>query len=181
MFSIAQHAFQIVNWDRMHQFCGRCGAETDYSQSERVKICPACEAHYYPRVSPAVIVAIHRENKLLLMRNKRYKHNFYSVLAGFVEPGESLEAAIVREVKEEVGIEVKNIRYFASQPWPFPDSLMIGFTADYAGGNLVPDGFEISEAGWYAVDDLPLIPGPISIARKLIDAFVEEQKKGVKG
>jgi NAD+ diphosphatase len=180
IFSLAAHAVQIVNWDRMHQYCGRCGTPTGYGVDERAKICGNCGAVYYPRISPAIIVAVKRDNKLLLLRNKMHKHDFYSVLAGFVEPGESLEQCLVREAKEEVGIEVKNIKYFASQSWPFPSTLMVGFTADYAGGELCPDGVEIDEAGWFAPDNLPKLPGSISIARKLIDAFVLEETSHVK-
>lgn len=177
IFAMALHAVQIVDWDRMHQFCGRCGAKTEYAVSERAKVCRHCSAFYYPRIAPAVIVAVRWNDRLLLLRNKQFRHDFYSVLAGFVEPGETLEECLIREVREEAGIEVKNIRYFASQPWPFPNTLMIGFTADYAGGLLRPDGEEISDAGWFRVDEFPPIPGAISIARKLIDAFVEEQKQ----
>ena len=180
IFSLAAHAIQIVNWDRMHQYCGRCGTPTGYGVDERAKICGNCGAVYYPRISPAIIVAVKRENKLLLLRNKMHKHDFYSVLAGFVEPGESLEECLVREVKEEVGIEVENIKYFASQSWPFPNTLMVGFTADHKCGELRPDGVEIDEAGWFAPENLPKIPSSISIARKLIDAFVLEQKPRIK-
>ncbi len=175
-FRAALTGSQVVNWARMHKYCGRCGAITDYSGTERAKICNKCGSVYYPRISPAVIVAIRRGDELLLLKNKQFKRDFYSVLAGFVEPGESLEECLVREVKEEAGIEVKNIRYFGSQPWPFPNSLMVGFTADYAGGELQVDGIEISDADWFTPDNFPNLPGPISIARKLIDAFVEDQK-----
>ena len=175
IFSLAAHAVQIVNWDRMHQYCGRCGTPTGYGLEERAKICGNCGAVYYPRISPAIIVAVKRANQLLLLRNKTHKHDFYSVLAGFVEPGESLEECLIREVREEVGIEVKNIRYFASQSWPFPNTLMVGFTADYRSGELNPDGVEIDDAGWFSPENFPKLPGSISIARKLIDAFVLEQ------
>ena len=174
-FSLAIHAIQIINWDKMHRFCGKCGSVTEHSSEERAKICGNCGSVYYPRISPAVIVAVKKGKELLLLRNKIYKHDFYSVLAGFVEPGESLEECLVREVREEANIEVKNIRYFASQSWPFPNSLMVGFTADYAGGDLRVDGKEIADAGWYRPDNFPKIPGSISIARRLIDAFVNEQ------
>jgi NAD+ diphosphatase len=177
LFSLAVHAVQIINWDNMHQYCGKCGADTEYASAERAKICNQCEAVFYPRISPAVIVAVKKGNELLLLRNKQYKHDFYSVLAGFVEPGESLEECLIREVREEAGIEVKNIKYFGSQSWPFPNSLMVGFTADYAGGKLRLDDKEIADAGWYTPDSFPKLPGPISIARRLIDSFVDEQKQ----
>ncbi|MDW7739047.1 MAG: NAD(+) diphosphatase [Bacillota bacterium] len=177
IFSLAVHANQVINWDRMHQYCGKCGARTEYAPDERAKICKCCDAVYYPRISPAVIVAIKKGRELLLLRNKRYKHEFYSVLAGFVEPGESLEECLVREVKEEAGIEVKNIKYYGSQSWPFPNSLMVGFTADYAGGELRLDEIEIADAGWFTPENFPNLPGPISIARRLIDSFVDEQNR----
>jgi len=177
LFTAAGHAFQIVHWDRMHQFCGKCGAPAEYASSERAKKCPDCEAVYYPKINPAVIVAVRKGNKLLLARNKKRKQGFFSVLAGFVEPGETLEECAAREVREETGIEIKNIKYFASQPWPFPNALMVGFTADYASGEIKVDNHEIAEAAWFAPDNLPTIPGRISIARKLIDAFLDEQKK----
>lgn len=175
LFIAAGHAFQIVHWDRMHQFCGKCGSPAEYASSERAKKCPDCEAVYYPKISPAVIMAVRKGNKLLLARNKKRKLGFFSVLAGFVEPGETLEESVMREVREETGIEIKNIKYFASQPWPFPNALMVGFTADYAGGEIKVDNYEIAEAAWFAPDNLPPIPGRISIARKLIDSFLDEQ------
>ena len=164
-------ANQLATWNRNHQYCGRCGASCEDKQDERAKICPACGLVNYPRLSPAVIVAVLRENKILLARNKRFRLPFFSVLAGFVEPGETLEACVKREIQEEVGITVKNIRYFGSQPWPFPDSLMVGFIADYAGGEIQVDNAEITEADWFAPEDLPRIPPRISIARQLIDWF----------
>jgi len=177
LFSAAGHAFQIVHWDRMHQYCGKCGAPAEYASTERAKVCKRCKAIYYPKVSPAIIVAVKKGNMLLLARNKQRKHAFYSVLAGFVEPGETLEECVIREVREETGIEVKNIKYFASQSWPFPNALMVGFTADYGGGEIRVDHREIAAADWFGPDSLPPIPGSISIARKLIDAFVKEQKQ----
>ena len=136
---IAGRANQLVDWSRNHQFCGQCGHPTEDKSEERAKICPACGLVNYPRLSPAVIMAVVRGDRLLLASNKRFKSGFYSVLAGFVEPGETLEECVAREIKEEVGISVKNIRYFGSQPWPFPNSLMVGFLADYAGGEIKAD------------------------------------------
>ena len=140
--------------------------------------CPGCGLTAFPKISPAVIVLVEKEGKLLLARGRRFALPFYSVLAGFVEPGESLEDTVHREILEEVGIRVKNVRYFGSQPWPYPDSLMIGFTAEYAGGEIKEDPEEILDAAWFAPDDLPSIPGKVSIARKLIDWFVEKELKG---
>jgi NAD+ diphosphatase len=130
----------------------------------------------FPRLSPAIIVLIQRGRKLLLAR-RRFGIGFYSILAGFVEPGETLEEAVAREVKEEVGLEVKNIVYFGSQSWPFPNSYMLGFVATYAGGEIFldPGDGELEEAGWYTVDKLPPIPGKMSISRKLIDWFIAKQ------
>ena len=128
---------------------------------------------HYPRLSPAIIVAVINDNRILLAHADRFASGLYSVLAGFVEPGEAFEECVKREVKEEVGIMVKNIRYFGSQPWPFPNSLMVGFTADYDSGKISIDGIEIKDAGWFKANDLPRIPGKISIARRLIDWFVE--------
>ncbi|MEL6262300.1 MAG: NAD(+) diphosphatase [Cyanobacteria bacterium J06626_6] len=174
LFAIAARAVQIVEWDRTHQYCGHCATPTTQLASERAKRCPSCKLRQYPRLSPAVIMLIYRGDDLLLARAPRFRPGMYSVLAGFVEPGESLEEAVAREVKEEVGVDIKNIRYFGSQPWPFPKSLMLGFTAEYAGGALVPEPGEIEAAAWFAKHDLPPVPGKLSIARKLIDWFVAQ-------
>lgn len=163
---------QLIHWDRTHRFCGRCGAKTGDKPDERAKVCLQCGLLNYPRISPAIIVAVIKDDCILLARNKRFKRSFYSVLAGFVELGETLEQCVAREVLEETGISVANLRYFGSQPWPFPDSLMVGFLADYAGGDIHIDGLEISDAGWFPRDSLPSIPPRLSIARKLIDWFV---------
>ncbi len=168
-------AGHLLAWHRNHQYCSRCGKSNEDKPDERAKICPECGLINYPRLSPAIIVSVVREGKILLAHSTRFPEDFYSVLAGFVEPGETLEACVRREVSEEVGISVKNIRYFGSQPWPFPDSLMVGFTAEYAGGEIKEDGIEISHADWFEPDRLPRIPPGISIARKLIDGFTEER------
>jgi NAD+ diphosphatase len=173
LFWIAGLANHLLDWDRSHRFCGRCGQPTEDKTDERAKRCPACGLINYPRLSPAVIVAVVKDDKLLLARNKRFRGPFYSVLAGFVEPGETLEACVKREVREEVGLFVKNIRYFGSQPWPFPNSLMVGFIADYAGGEIEVDNAELMEADWFAARSLPQVPSRISIARQLIDWFVK--------
>jgi NAD+ diphosphatase len=169
LFLLAGKALQIVNWDQTHQYCGRCGHKTENLEGERAKKCPACGSISYPRLSPAVITAVLKDNKILLTRNAAFRSNWYSIIAGFVEPGETLEDCVKREIKEEVGIEVKNIKYFGSQPWPFPNSLMIGFTADWESGEIAVDGKEISDAGWYNARNLPEIPQIISISREIID------------
>jgi NAD+ diphosphatase len=174
LFWIGGRGFQLINWNRTTQFCGRCGHRTESSETERAKVCPACELRNYPRISPAVIVAVTRKNRILLARAFRFPMKIYSVIAGFVEPGETLEQCIRREIMEEVHIEVRNIRYFGSQPWPFPNSLMIAFTAEYAGGDIAIDNREIMDAGWFGPHDLPNIPDKVSIARRLIDSFIAE-------
>ena len=169
---IAGRANQLVDWNRSHQFCGQCGRPTEDKPGERAKICPACKLVNYPRLSPAVIVAVVKGDRLLLASNRRFKSGFYSVLAGFVEPGETLEECVAREICEEVGISVTNIRYFGGQPWPFPNSLMVGFLADHAAGEPSADQSEIVDAGWFTADNLPSIPPKFTIARQLIDWFV---------
>jgi NAD+ diphosphatase len=175
-FSIAGRAVQILLWDNTHRFCGRCGQATVNAPAERAKLCPRCGLLSFPRLSPAVIMLVRRSaDELLLARNRSFAEGFFSVLAGFVEPGESLEEAVAREVREEVGLEVADIRYFGSQPWPFPHSLMIGFTATYASGEIHPQEDEIVEAAWFSRGgQLPRLPGKLSIARRLIDSFLEQ-------
>lgn len=175
LFAIAARAVQIVEWDRTHQYCGHCATPMTQLPTERAKRCPSCQHRQYPQLSPAVIMLIYRGDDVLLARAPRFRPGMYSVLAGFVEPGESLEETVAREVKEEVGIEIKNIQYFGSQPWPFPKSLMIGFTAEYASGTITPEPSEIEAAAWFGRHNLPPVPGKLSIARRLIDWFVEKQ------
>ncbi|EDX87724.1 NADH pyrophosphatase-like rudimentary NUDIX domain family [Synechococcus sp. PCC 7335] len=173
-FAIAALAVQIVDWDRTHQYCGHCATRMTQLPTERAKRCPSCGLRQYPRLSPAVIMLIYKGEEVLLARAPRFRAGMYSVLAGFVEPGESLEETVAREVREEVGIEIKNIRYFGSQPWPFPNSLMIGFVAEYASGKLMLEPTEIESAAWFSKEDLPPVPGKLSIARKLIDWFIAQ-------
>jgi NAD+ diphosphatase len=175
LFWVAGRAVQIVDWDRTHRFCGRCAAPTKRKERENVRVCPSCRLHAYPRVSPAMIVAVTYQGKILLARSSRHPSGMYSVLAGFVEPGETLEECVQREVREEVGLEVTRIRYFGSQPWPFPNSLMIAFTCESTGTQVTLADDEIAEADWFAADNLPNIPPPISISRRLIDNFVVQQ------
>lgn len=172
LFSLAGRGVQVVEWGRNHRFCGRCGTATEPLPGERAKRCPACGLSTYPRLSPAVIVRVTRGDEILLARNARFPAAFFSVLAGFVEPGESLEGTVRRELQEEVAIAVRDIRYFGSQPWPFPNSLMIGFTAEWAAGEVTVDASELAEADWFTADTLPGIPGKPSIARLLIDDYV---------
>ena len=174
LFSLAGLAFQVMEWDRTHQYCGHCGTQTVPVAGKRAKLCPNCSLVSYPRLSPAVIVLVERGPEILLARAHHFPANLYSILAGFVEPGESLEEAIIREIYEEASIKVKDIRYFGSQPWPYPNSLMIGFTATYASGEIQIDGTELADAAWFTKHNLPLIPPKLSIARKLIDWFVRQ-------
>jgi len=174
LFAIAGRAAQIIEWDRTHQFCGRCGTPTEYARGERAKRCPNCHLISFPRLSPAIIVLVERGDEVLLARGRNFAEGVYSTLAGFVEPGESLEGAVHREVYEESGIALTDVRYFGSQPWPFPHSLMIGFTAQYAGGEINIDPKEIADARWFTYDTLPRVPQKLSIARRLIDSYVEK-------
>ncbi len=175
LFSLAGRAFQIMDWDRSHRYCGRCGGPTEPAEGERAKACRRCGIHFFPRVAPAVIVAVVRDRKILLARARRFPAAMVSVLAGFVEPGETFEECVRREVREETGIEVANLRYFGSQPWPFPHSLMVAFTGEYAGGELALDDREIVEAGWYGPEEISGLRIPVrgTIARELIDRFVD--------
>lgn len=171
-FSLAGRAFQIMEWDRTHQYCGHCGTQTVQVLGKRAKECPKCGLVTYPRLSPAVIVLVERGAEILLARAHHFPDNLYSILAGFVEPGESLEEAVRREIYEEVSIKVKDIKYFGSQPWPYPNSLMLGFTATYASGEIQIEQNELADAAWFTKNNIPLIPPKLSIARSLIDWFL---------
>ena len=173
-FLLAGRATQLVEWATTHKFCGRCATPTVRVAGERCMRCPACGLLGYPRIAPAVIVLVRRGDEALLARGARFPYAFYSTLAGFVEVGESLEDTLAREIREEVGVEVKSPRYFGSQAWPFPHSLMVGFFAEWAGGDIRADGTEILDANWYRADKLPMIPPPLSIARRLIDVWLAD-------
>jgi len=178
--NLAGRAFQIMEWDRNHQYCSRCGTPTEVRSDERSRVCPSCRYTTYPPVSPAIMILIVRGREILLARKKDWPQGRYSALAGFVEPGEELEDTVHRETREEVGLEIKNLRYFGSQPWPFPHQLMIAFTADYAGGDITPDGIEIEEAAFFDVEKLPNLPAGISISRRMIDAVSAKLARGEK-
>lgn len=167
-------------WMDEHQFCSRCGTKTTFKKSERAILCPACELTVYPKISPAVIVAITCNDKILLAKGTHYRFNFYSLVAGYTDIGETLEQTVVREVKEEVGIEIKNLRYYASQPWPFSSSMMIGFFAEADDKQpIVIDTNEIHDAQWFSRDALPETPGNISIAGEMIELFKQGKHKAV--
>ncbi len=169
--ALAGRASQVVEWDRTHRFCGRCGTATHDKPDERAKACPACGYTAYPRISPAMMALVTRGKELLLARSRRFANTaMYSALAGFVEAGETIEDCVAREVREEVGLEVKDLRYFGSQSWPFPHSLMVAYSAEYAGGDILLEDAEIVEARWFAADALPQMPPGVSIARRLIEA-----------
>ncbi len=173
-FSNAGKATQLLNWYNTHQYCGRCGAATVAHERERALTCGNCTLSFYPRINPCVIVLVVKENKVLLARHFGKASAFYSCLAGFMEVGETPEDTVVREVREEVGIEVENIRYIKSQSWPFPSQLMLGFFADYKSGEILVDGKEIAEANWFNVDALPITPAAsISVAGQLIELFLQ--------
>lgn len=170
--AIAGRAFQIAEWDRTHRYCGSCGGETVMHASDRARECPACRAVYYPRISPVVMAVVTRGRQLLLTRKPGYATGRYTVVAGFVEAGETLEHAAAREVFEETGVTATNPLYFGSQPWPFPNSLVMAFSLEYAGGEARADGVEIEDARWFDVDRLPELPEPVHISRQLIDAAI---------
>jgi NAD+ diphosphatase len=164
-------ARELLAWRKLHRFCGACREKLIASDHDSGLICPACHAVYYPQLAPAVIVAITRNNgrELLLAHNRNFAGNMYSLIAGFVEAGESVEMAIHREIREETNLQVKNLRYITSQVWPFPNSLMLAFQAEYDSGEAMADGEELSDLGWFTADDHPELPSPGSVARYVID------------
>ena len=168
-------AFHLADWDRKTRFCGTCASPMERSHQEIAKTCPTCGATSYPQIAPAVIMAVGKDGRLLMANSRRHSGPIYSVLAGFVEAGETLEHAVSREVHEEAGILVRNIEYFSSQPWPFPNSLMIAFTAEWSSGELTADDEEILDLGWFTPAEIPAqIPSSYSVARRLIEWFVSE-------
>jgi NAD+ diphosphatase len=179
IYLLAGRAIQILNWDKNHQYCGKCGTKTETMDHEMAKVCPDCGFINYTRISPAVITAIIKDGKLLMAKHNYGHYRRYGLIAGFVEAGETLEEAVQRETLEEVGLHVKNIHYFGSQPWPYPNSLMIGFTAEYESGEIKVDGNEIAHARWFGVEELPELPSRISIARELIDWYLENYSEDI--
>lgn len=173
VYERAQHASQVLYWRRMYRFCPKCGAPLVRKQGgERAMRCEKCALDFFARLNPAVIVAISHKGKLLLAEREGARGKFFSLIAGFVEPGETIENAVRREVREEVGLELASLSYVRSQPWPFPSNLMLGFEAEAASAEIRPDGTEITKAGWFAPDALPpQLPQNLSIARKLIERW----------
>ncbi|WP_017350073.1 NAD(+) diphosphatase [Pantoea sp. A4] len=172
LFQLAGRGVQLAEFYRSHRWCGYCGHEMHHSKREFACLCSHCRERYYPQIAPCVIVAIRRGDEILLANHTNHRNNVYTVLAGFVEVGETLEQAVAREVMEESNVQVKNVRYVTSQPWPFPQSLMTAFMAEYAGGDLKIDGKELQDAGWYRFDQLPQLPPPGTVARRLIEDTV---------
>jgi NAD+ diphosphatase len=171
-YAIAGRAMQLLGWDRVHKYCGSCGKETFIREVERCRECPSCGHLAYPKLAPAVMALVRRDNKILLARGPHFPEKFYSVIAGYVDPGETLEQCIHREVLEEVGIKIKNIRYFGSQPWPFSYSLMIAFTCDWEEGEISIDPMELTDANWFDHSNLPQLPPRLSISRMIIDTYL---------
>lgn len=173
-FYAVSSGLQVLHWLSGHRYCGRCGRPTHCHEHERAMVCERCECRYYPRLAPCIITVITRGDECLLARNSKYRQGFYSALAGFIEPGESIENALRREVMEEVGLTVSNLRYFGSQPWPFPSQLMIGLHADYHAGEICVDGEEITDARWWHYRELPMVPSSATLSGQLIQHFVEQ-------
>ena len=176
IFLIASRAMEILYWDRRTQFCGCCGERTQFSDVEPAKVCMACKALFFPQISPAVLALIWRDDEILLGRSPHFLPGVYSILAGFVEPGETIEQCLVREVREEVNITIKNIQYFSSQAWPFPNMLMIGFVSEYDSGEIQVNADELEDAQWFSIRDLPTLPNPLSLSRRMIEEHVASKK-----
>lgn len=173
-YNVGGKAFQILNWDKNSRYCPMCGVPT-VQISPIAKKCPQCRQEIYPRISPAIIVLIRRGDSILLVHARNFRGTFNGLVAGFLEPGETLEECVYREVLEETGLHIKNLKYFGSQPWPYPSGIMIGFTADYESGNIKLQQEELNAGAFYTKDNLPEIPKKLSLARKLIDAWLEEK------
>lgn len=176
LFALAGRARQIIAWARNHRFCSRCGQPTTAHAHDRAMVCTACDYAQYPRLAPCVIALVTRGDEILLARSPRFPEGVYSTLAGFIEAGENIEEALAREIREEVGVEIARPQYLASQSWPFPHSLMLGFHVAWAGGDIVVDGHEIVDAQWFSSHNLPAIPPPGSISRQLIDTWIATRR-----
>lgn len=172
LFSLAGRALQLLAWEQDHRYCGRCGVQMQLDEAERAMRCEPCGTINYPRIAPCIIVLVTRGEELLLARNANFPRPMYSTLAGFIEAGETAEETLVREVREEVGVEVDNLDYFQSQSWPFPNQLMLGFFAEYRGGDIVCDPREIADAQWFNYRELPMIPPSSSVAGQLIRHYI---------
>ena len=176
-YAIAGRAMQLIYWDRSNQYCGHCGNPTFSREYERCRECKSCGQLFYPKLSMAMLALVRKADQILLARSPHFPEPFYSTLAGFVDPGETLEQCVIREVFEEVRIKVKNVRYFGSQPWPLSHSIMIGFSCEWEEGEIQIDAAEIEDAAWFDVSNLPRLPPLYSLARFLIDEFIQTQGK----
>jgi NAD+ diphosphatase len=176
-YRLASRALQLITWYQQHQFCGQCGHKTMAHADDLALFCERCALSFYPRIAPCMMCLIVRGDECLLAHHHRQSEGMYSTLAGFVEAGETVEQTIHREVMEEVGLQVSNLRYFASQSWPFPHQLMLGFFVDYEAGDIVLDDAEITDARWFSYDNLPTIPPPTTLSGQLIQAFVQQRTK----
>ncbi|WP_070962688.1 NAD(+) diphosphatase [Vibrio sonorensis] len=174
LFLLVSKAAQYSHMTQTIRFCPQCGGRTRLNHNQLAMQCGDCRTLHYPRIFPCIIVAVRKENKILLAQHPRHKNGMYTIIAGFTEVGETLEQCVAREVKEETGIEVDNIRYFGSQPWAFPSSLMMGFLADYKNGEVKPDYSELSDANWFSIDQLPDLAPKGTIARELIEYTVSQ-------
>jgi NAD+ diphosphatase len=176
LFLAASKAVQLGHMTQTQRFCSHCGGRTHLNHRETAMQCQDCRTLHYPRIFPCIIVAVRHHDKILLAQHPRHRNGMYTVIAGFVEVGETLEQCVAREVKEETGIDVTHIRYFGSQPWAFPSSMMVAFLAEYQSGKIAPDYSELSDAAWFNVDEMPPVAPPGTIARALIDQTVNEIK-----
>ena len=175
IYLIASKAVLVRDWYISHQFCGRCGTKTILDEKDMMLKCPSCGQMHYPRIAPAIIVAIRKDDELLMAKHSYHDNIRYALIAGFVEPGESIEDAVHREVAEEIGIKIKNLQYKNSQSWPFPNSLMLGFEAEYESGDIKVDGDEILIAKWFKKDEIIRYSSDISISDWLIQRFIDSQ------
>ena len=173
IYLIATKAVLVRDWYMSYQYCGRCGAKTQLDEKDMMLKCPSCGQVHYPRIAPAIIVAIRNEDKLLMAKHSYHDNIRYALIAGFVELGESIEEAVHREVAEEVGVKIKNLKYQKSQSWPFPNSLMLAFTAEYDSGDIKVDGDEILKADWFSKDEITRYDSDISISDWLVQNFID--------
>ena len=173
LYHIAGKAVLVNDWYISHRFCGRCGTPTRLDEKDMMMRCPECGQNHYPRIAPAIIVAIRKGDELLMAKHSYHDNIRYALIAGFVEPGEAIEEAVHREVSEEVGIKIRNLKYMRSQSWPFPNSLMLGFTAEYESGDIKVDGDEIVKAKWFKKDEIIRYGSDISISDWLIQDFID--------
>lgn len=174
LYDMAGKAAQIIYWDKHSQYCPTCGTKMVQTTSIS-KQCPVCKYELYPHVSAAILVLVRKEDSILLVHAHNFKGTFNSLVAGFLETGETFEECVAREVMEETGLQIRNITYFANQPWPYPSNLMVGFIADYAGGEIKLQEEELSSGAFYTKDNLPELPRKLSLARKMIDWWLEQK------